>query len=625
MRKKNVLIIFVLLGIILRLFFLLNRGEFWIDEAKSYDIAKYNVSDIAFRLNTPNELKTTIPHIQAPLYHVLLHLWMFIGLSEITFRLFSLLFGILSLFMMWKLAKDFFGEQIAVFSTFLISISPLQIYFSVDSKSYALFLFLVLCSFYYFMQFLNDSKNILLYALFTILCIYTHYYGIFLIIVENVIFFVFFLKKKKVSLTKWIISQIFIFCVFLPWINIFFKHFALRYSDFTLEPHLSSILFKGVYSIARIFTELSSFYYKSFYPQQINYYILIFFGLLFIIGLNSFRKDLNILFILCVYFFLPLIIQSYISTKDTTPYFIFLTPVFYIILSQGILFLRKKRNVLTSIIFPFVLFNIIALNGISLTNFYKEQCISDEKSGWKGLSNFISKEKRENSIVLLDRGKIMPLLNYYFKDKIDYIGFFSPKTQEALREYRNYVDECLDALSREYDYFWVIYSPFHKGRSNFTKSSLTRYLSMVNSKNFKDIKVELYKSKRTGAFAIFEKSHEIVEGEVSEFYELMGLPINIAPGEVFMKEVNILNTDSHSFYVIAKCSDVRPFYCNIALAVDDKVIDKKIIGSSFIYIYKIDAFIKKGKHRVSILFEEDKHRISQKRKLFIKNIFLYQK
>ncbi|MBA4319692.1 MAG: hypothetical protein C0412_14925 [Flavobacterium sp.] len=618
MRKKYILLTFILLGIILRLFFLLNRGDFWIDESILYDIAKYYISDIPSRLNTPNELETTIPLYPPLLYHVLLHLWMFIDSSEVYLRLFSFLFGILSLFMMWKLAKEFFDESIAIFSVFLMAISPLQIYFSVECKSYALFLFLSLCSFYYFLQFLKNSKNELFYIISTLLCIYTHYYGIFLILIENVIFFASFLKKREAPLTKWIISQISILTLFLPWIKIFHKQFTYRYPNFVFKFHPSSTLSEGLYALKKIFMELSSFYYMGFRPKRIDNYILIIFGIAFIIGLNSFRKNLGKLFILCAYFFLPLIIQIYISTEDSSPYFIFLTPVFYIILSGGLLFLKEKRNAFTSLVFLFFLFSMVIMNGISLQNFYGEQCRGDKKLKWGGLSNFISKSELENSIILLDRGKLIPLLNYYFEDKIDCIGFLSPKTHKTLQEYRNYVDECLDVLSRKYDYFWIIYSPYHKDRSNFTKASLTKYLSILNSKNFADLKVELYKSKKVNSF-------DVVKAEDSKFYEMIGLPIDIAPGETFTDEVNILNTCSYSFYLIAKCSEVKPFYCSMALAIDDKVVDKKLVGSSFMYIYKIDAFIKKGRYRIKIECEKDECRVKQNRKLVIKNIFLCQK
>jgi len=64
---------------------------------------------------------------------------------------------------------------------------------------------------------------LVLYLLFSCLAIYTHITALFLFIVHSLYFVYdyYFLKKKSVLLLKWIVAQLVVFFLFLPWLSVF--------------------------------------------------------------------------------------------------------------------------------------------------------------------------------------------------------------------------------------------------------------------------------------------------------------------------------------------------------------------------------------------------------------------
>lgn len=642
-KKQIIPALFILSAVVIRLFFLFNRGRFWFDEGISYDIARYDIFDLLFRLSKPVGMETTITDNFPPFYYILLHLWMAPGSGEAYLRLFSLLFGALAILMTWKLAKKLFGENTALWSVFLMSISAFNIYYSIECRAYTLFLFLSLCSFYYFLKIIENGKGRLLYIISTILCVYTFYYGFFIVAIENIIFFGYLLKKKKVSLGKWIPAQAMILFSFLPWMKIFYHHFFWTYPDAALKPSSLSVLAKGISVVGKNFVEFNVSMGKLSWPAESYKYILLFFGAWLVFGFFALWKTKGRFFILSVYLLVPLAAQAYISEKDVVARaFIFLTPVYYIVLSRGIVYLKERKNIPAFFILLSVLSGIMAVNAASLYGFYHLETRANKITGGKDLVGYVNsrlwgrslldtdeilsscldakygssaaaipESEKKNSILLVDRGKLMPFLNYYCKNRGNFIGFLSPRTEEGRKEHRNYVDECLSVLSGKYDYFWIIYSPIHIGRSNFTESSLSKYLTKIDTKNFKGVDAELYESKIKNLFSEPGKG----------FYQFMDSPVEIEQGKPFIKENYILTEGFYNIYIIAGHSDSAPFYGNMALFVDSRLAGRERVGANFNYMYKMEAFIGEGSHDIKLVFEKDLYGIKKGRYLYIKDMF----
>src|SRR5574344_1415744 len=72
----------------------------------------------------------------------------------------------------------------------------------------------------------NKIKNWILFGIFSLLSLYTHYYGVMAAGLINVGLFIWFMKRKEIKkdyLPKFLIAGIAQFVIYLPWIFNFIK------------------------------------------------------------------------------------------------------------------------------------------------------------------------------------------------------------------------------------------------------------------------------------------------------------------------------------------------------------------------------------------------------------------
>jgi uncharacterized membrane protein len=122
------LLIIILIGLILRIY---NLGKFgfWYDEAISF--------------LTSDQLEFPIPYYcQIPplgnTFLILLKGWMGFASNDSFLRFFSVIWGILSITMIYQLGEFIFSKRIGILSALLLSVSPLHIYYSQELTCYSL-------------------------------------------------------------------------------------------------------------------------------------------------------------------------------------------------------------------------------------------------------------------------------------------------------------------------------------------------------------------------------------------------------------------------------------------------------------------------------------------------------
>jgi tetratricopeptide (TPR) repeat protein len=113
-----------------------------------------------------------------PLSYLITHFTLHIGQSEGVLRLPALIWGVLSVFMVWRLGKLWFGKPIGYLAAFLLTFTPLHVYYSQEVRFYSLATFLTLLSLYTLSQAVdkNTQRSWLLFGVFHLLALYSHYY-----------------------------------------------------------------------------------------------------------------------------------------------------------------------------------------------------------------------------------------------------------------------------------------------------------------------------------------------------------------------------------------------------------------------------------------------------------------
>ena len=158
----------IIVGGVLRLT-MLRQQSLWFDEI-----------DVVVRAQRPLDevLRTFVAAGEnGPLYNILLALWVrLVGVSEIAVRFPSAVAGILSIPLIYALARRTVGPTTGLFAAGLLAISPYHIWYSQEAKMYTLVVLLALLSSLALAEALGRNSRLLwaAYAIATTLMFYTH-------------------------------------------------------------------------------------------------------------------------------------------------------------------------------------------------------------------------------------------------------------------------------------------------------------------------------------------------------------------------------------------------------------------------------------------------------------------
>jgi len=179
--RTRAVVAILLGGAALRLY-ALGRESFWIDEL-------YSISDA--RGNTTVELLTQLPVVKnhTPAYYVFLRQWeRLTGITEVGLRLPSALAGVATIYVVYLVGRRLFDPRRGALAAGLVAISRFHIAHSQEVRMYAVVGLLTAVSFYWLVR-LNESYtrgSVAGYLLATALLVYTHPYGVFVILAGNV-------------------------------------------------------------------------------------------------------------------------------------------------------------------------------------------------------------------------------------------------------------------------------------------------------------------------------------------------------------------------------------------------------------------------------------------------------
>jgi len=207
------LLAIILLGLFLRVYHLQTQS-IWFDEAFSVFESKMSLP----------QLVETVARVEnsPPLYFVLLHYWMMIfGTSESAVRFLSALFGVLAIPVIYLVGRQLFNEEVGLLSALILAISSFNIWYSQETRMYTLMVLLVLLSMYCLLRLLQHSTLAWSagYVLSTALLVYTHFYGLFVLLAQNIYIMSLVLSKNRTfKLRHWIVLQATVLALLIPWV-----------------------------------------------------------------------------------------------------------------------------------------------------------------------------------------------------------------------------------------------------------------------------------------------------------------------------------------------------------------------------------------------------------------------
>ena len=163
-----------------------------------------------------------------PLLYLMLRGWIALaGDSEFVTRFFSVVFGVLSVPLGWRVARELFShESVALVAAFLLAINPYQIWHSQDVRNYTMWAALSLLALVLFWKWYRrgeplwspttSGKALLFFVFAELAALYAHYYEAFILLALNGFVFATLWRERK-KMWEWIGAQIVLAILYLPY------------------------------------------------------------------------------------------------------------------------------------------------------------------------------------------------------------------------------------------------------------------------------------------------------------------------------------------------------------------------------------------------------------------------
>lgn len=363
------------------------------------------------------------------LYNLFLQYWQFFGRSELVLRLSSVCFGVASILMIYLLAKKLFNAKVAYISAFLLSISPLHIYYSQELRMYSLVVFFVMLSTYLFIKAIegHSCRYWIGNVFFNCVSIYLCYSSILLIFAQFV-YLIFVIKKLKNHFYVLLLFQAIQFVLMVVWFYIcIWPEFNSAVSGIRIAPFADSTSF---FNILYTIKNFGVGYYASNAVRTISAVISIAMLLKAFAVLLRENKQKMLLFLL--FFLFPIVTLLLFSFYSKTfvysdRYVIFCLPFFYILIGFCISKMRLKILMLAVVI-------ISILSICSLKNFYSNNMESPywEREGvvkrkeFKKAAEFI-RQNYEKGDLVTHTCEVSSLPVEYYLDQTDSKIMFNRK------------------------------------------------------------------------------------------------------------------------------------------------------------------------------------------------------
>ena len=397
--KKEILALSLclLIGFALRIY-TFDQKSLWLDEIHTFNESRDNLQG---QLSFYKEYST---HLQPPLFFVLTHLFYPFTKPERDLRIIPLIFGTLSIPMIYLLSS-MFSPVTALPCTLSLTFMAYHISLSQDGRSYAMLMFVGMTGLYFFMKYLKSARKgylVLVAFLYAILFL-TSYSSVPFIVFSQILWFYRPSEEaKKPALSSLLTLNGFLLLFCLPWIL------------------FTAIHYKGQMIMDPFHTESPGSFWTILYGILHDWAphtpLLIASALLLILlpFLSKYKKNALVLLAL----FLAPIAGLYLYCKlfqithfITSRYFIGFLPVFLIAIYLSVDMIENKFEGLRRFIRLRFLFTIlfVASNLLILPLYYRSQ-----KEDSRGLVNYLKTNLRQGDKLLdIDIARTPGILHYF--------------------------------------------------------------------------------------------------------------------------------------------------------------------------------------------------------------------
>jgi hypothetical protein len=367
------------------------------------------------------------------MHNLFLNFWKIAGTDEFTLRVSSAIFGVLAIVVLYRIAEYVFDKKTALWSAFLLSISPFNIYYSQELRPYAMMVLLTLCAVYCLVKGLEEKKITywIGYVVFTVLNFYTHWIASFYFF-TIVVYFIIWRRDHKEVRKAFIVSNAVILLLSIPWAWSLWRILRLVFDQDSLFSKISIGWIPAVDRLAMLLT-LKNFSAGYSVSQAVAVIAVILYGVFFLRGILNFREGKKI-WLVSLLFIFPIAILFGLSKYRSfyvDRYLIASSPFFYLIVSRG---LSRIKNFRTSFLILGLFMACSALGLVKQYNNYLQgdfvehlgvQCKKQER---QAAAYVLENLEPGDGILHVSRSSVLPF-EFYFK----YAGKLKIASHESIK------------------------------------------------------------------------------------------------------------------------------------------------------------------------------------------------
>jgi tetratricopeptide (TPR) repeat protein len=372
-------------------------------------------------------LRSVHHHGNTPLDYLITHISLYFGQSESIQRFPSVIWGVLSILIIYKLGWYMFDKPTGYLAACLLAILPLHVLFSRTTRFYSLAILLILLGLLVFNRAIEKNTGLLwvLYGIFHLLALYTHYFTLIVIAIQGMWLIWITRNGRRTSslFCKFAFSAGIAIILFLPWLNY----------DIHIEK-VSGRLFDSQFSfrIPSLIRILGSFFYPvdttlSFTEAHTWWIVFVWVILIvgsFLVSLQSYSKNHNfsymtLLIILIIGGVLSVLILDYLWSYFFSPRQLFVFTPFLLLASSSAfltvfrtIYTRFYRILNTGMADGMVILIMMILSLLAIIQPLLSIYSSVRGEDWKGTASFLKQKLRSNDILLVPS----PHIGYYMSD-----------------------------------------------------------------------------------------------------------------------------------------------------------------------------------------------------------------
>jgi hypothetical protein len=408
----------------------------------------------------------TASDIHPPLYYYLLHLWLGpFGDSEFVLRFFSVVFGLLTVPLIYALGRRLLSTASGLLAALLLAFSPFYLWYSQEARMYTLVTFLCLLSSYLLLRALGGERKARFlwggYIFVNILAVYSHFYAFFVLAFQAFFLLVWWVVNRKGDrLLAGLLSQGSVVVAYLPWSGFVLRRYAADVSYWRGELVFTEVVRKTLILFSTGHTILES----RAQPIAFLYGALILFGLVIIalyrssLPAREWSPFLRALF-LTLYLFVPLLLLfliSYQRPKFHPRYLMLASPAFFLILAGGLAGLLERGKSWRWLPFSLGLASVsflVVTSAYSDFNTYFD--VRFTKDDFRSAARYIQTHIQDNEVVILTSGHLFPVFTYYY-DRDDWYPIPDEPTLSAERVLNYSVADDLNRIVAGKGGVWLL-------------------------------------------------------------------------------------------------------------------------------------------------------------------------